>query len=95
MSHATNRSDPLERLRAMTDAEALRRSQEREANRKRDPQFAALVEAMGPGARVEFWQSHDGTVTLGKRKDIGSGWVDASVLERLAEHQKWIVRKGK
>ena len=94
MSHATNRSDPLARLRAMTDAEALRRSQAREANRKRDPQFAALVEAMGPGVLVEFWQSHDGTVTLGQRKDAGV-WVDASVLERLAEHEKWIVRRGK
>ena len=49
---------------------------------------------MGPGVLVEFWQSHDGTVTLGQRKDTGV-WVDASVLERLAEHEKWIVRKGK
>lgn len=57
-------SNPLDRLRAITGAEASRREARREANRAIDPDFAALVDSlreMGADVRVLHWVSHDGT----------------------------------
>lgn len=91
-------SNPLDRLRAITGAEASRREAQREANRAIDPQFAALADslrAMGADVRVLHWVSHDGAREIGKLPTVpaGSFTVSAETLQGLAEHRKWMGRR--
>ena len=67
---------PLERLREVSAAEASRREAARESNRKRDPQFAGLVDmarALGADVQIEHWKSHDGTIEVGKVRPLPAG----------------------
>ena len=91
-------SNPLDRLRAITGAEASRREAQREANRAIDPDFAALADslrAMGADVRVMHWQSHDGTRAMGKLPTVpaGSFEVSAETFRALEEQRKWTRRR--
>lgn len=60
-----NPSDPLERLRQLTERETSHRASERDANRRADPVFADFVARIG--GRVTWWRAHDGSREVGRR----------------------------
>ena len=81
-------TNPLDRLSRLAAVEDSRRAEAREANRKRDPQFAALVDmarSLGADVQIEHWKSHDGTVEIGKVRPlpVGSYLIGAEAFSEM------------
>lgn len=88
--NANHKHDPIQRLRSLADQEASRRATQKESNRARWPELAAIKDRYGDDCKIVWAMDKDGEI--GKRpNDAGVLWCERfdEVLNSIEEHYKY------